>query len=183
MEEKKLKQLIKKSVNGHQKAFEKIMYLHGNQVLGYLMKLCANKEFAEDVYQEVWIKVYRKLNTYDQTKAFEPWLFTIARNTAFDFLKKHKNDPIPTIDEILLQDVRSSTPHESPMIETESQIHTALEQLSEMNRQIVVLRYMSDLSYDQIAKKLDCDVSTIKWRLYESKKQLKKFLEQKEDVS
>jgi RNA polymerase sigma-70 factor (ECF subfamily) len=183
MDEKELNQLIKKSISGHQKAFEKIMMIYGNRVMGYLLKLCSNKELAEDIYQEVWIKVYKKLITYDQNRTFEPWLITIARNTTLDFLRKQRNDPIPTEDDLLLQDVSYSTNHESLIIETESQIHAALDQLSNLNREIIILRYMNDLTYEQIAKKLNCDVSTIKWRLYESKKQLKKLLEQKEVIS
>ena len=85
--------LIEGSSEGDNAAFEKLLKRYLKSVYNFIYRLASDREVAEDLTQETFVKVWKNLRRFDQTKSFKVWIFTIAKNTAYDFLKKKKTIP------------------------------------------------------------------------------------------
>lgn len=172
---------IIKAKKGNKKALEKIIYMYGDNLFGYIYNMTRDTNTAEDIYQDVWIKVLMNLDSYKESQPFSPWLITVAKNTIYDYSRKEKKVSIRLI--INTQEDTQEDP-EKELIEKERlQILTEyINQLSEHDKTIIILKYFEELSNDEIANILKSDAKTIKWQLYEAKKRLKKKIYGKEDI-
>ena len=84
------KELVQRVKDGDVHAFEKLLFRYEKQIFFYILKFINQNENAQDIVQETFIKVYRSLKTFDPEYKFKTWLFTIATNTAYDWLRKAK---------------------------------------------------------------------------------------------
>jgi len=177
LEQKLFVKLINKALKGNKKAITKIIEMYSESVYGYILSLVKDKHIAEDLYQDVWIKVIKQLRQYDISKEFSPWLITVARNTVYDHFKKQKNQ-----DFIQNEAIKEIETPEHLFLKKEAimQLDKELAQLSWEYQQIIILRYFDDLSYDKIAEHLSIDSKAVKWKLHDAKKKLKVKLEGKE---
>jgi len=166
----------------------------GERVGGYAVKRFVitaydeeNKQAAEDITQETFIKVWKKIKKYNPDKNFKTWLFTIARNTAIDWLRKKRNlvfsnfennegenylenelvDPNPLPDKILTQ------------TEDQEFVEKLLQQLAPIYREVLILRYNNDLTFEEIAEILDKPLDTVKSQHRRALIILRKLIEQK----
>jgi|LGOV01.1.fsa_nt_gb RNA polymerase sigma-70 factor (ECF subfamily) len=168
---------ISKAKKGNKKAQEKIIGMYGNNLLGYIINVTHDLTSADDIYQDVWIKVLRNLKSYDVMRPFSPWLITIARNTIYDNKAKEKVIEFSKL-------IQSENGPEEELLEKErlTLLNNLIDTLSEYDKTIILLKYFEELSNEEIAIRLNSNSRTIKWQLYEAKKRLKKKTSGEEDL-
>jgi len=161
------------------------MYQH--RLMRYLTHLTGRKDEAEDLFQEVWLRVLRSGSSYNGTAPFDSWLFTIARNLFFDLKRRHR--PVVSLEEmnqtedgLSLFEVAEGRP--SPLeqfqtLEDTNSLNRAIVALSAEQREVLRLRYQEELALNEIAFLTHASLSTVKSRVYRAvaalKSQLQKF--------
>jgi RNA polymerase sigma-70 factor (ECF subfamily) len=147
-----------------------------HRLLRYLLYLTGNREMAEDLFQEVWMRVLTRGGQFNGKARFETWLFAIARNLVIDQRRKRTMASLDELFETGNEDDRplsfevtdeQPTPFENVAnVEDRERIATALMQLDTLYREVLVLRFHEELSLDEIAKVTRAPLSTVKSRLY-----------------
>ena len=139
----------------------------------YLLHLTANRERAEDFFQETWLRVLERGHQYDGKWKFEAWLFAIARNLVLDWHRRKKPQSIDSLagpDEDAAFDVkdeRSQSPLEQVLHgEQKSGVRQSLEKVPAIYREVLVLRFQEEMQLDEIAGVTGAPISTVKSRLY-----------------
>jgi RNA polymerase sigma-70 factor (ECF subfamily) len=140
---------------------------------------------AEDLTQETFVKVWRNLDKFDQTRSFRNWLLTIAQNTSLDYLKKKKSVPFSQFetengDNQLIDGLADKTPLVSQVLENRDKIDWlvgSLPELSEKSRQIINLHHDKELTFREIAEQLDEPINTVKSRYRRALIDLKNIFE------
>ena len=154
----------------------------------YLWALTGNREAAEDLFQETWIRVLEKGHLYNPRWRFETWLFSIARNLAIDLLRQRQPE---SLDALLSPDDagaarewpdrNSATPFETAAAgEQAERMKALLRHLSPEAREVLVLRFQEDMNLEEIAEVARIPVSTVKSRLYRGLETLRELLEKEE---
>ncbi len=191
-------ELVRQTLAGDPRAFGTIVERHQQAVFRILYRLLRNKQDAEDVAQEAFLRCYRRLATYDQARPFAPWLYRIATNQALSRLRrqtKYRVVPWDTyhnrISETQVagasQQVGNLSVREGPSMsldpeaawekkETRLEIVKALHGLKPPDRLIVILRYFEELSYDEIAYILQTRRNNIEVRLFRARQKLRSIL-------
>jgi RNA polymerase sigma-70 factor (ECF subfamily) len=158
-----------------------------DELLRYLLYLTSNREMAEDLFQEVWMRVLVRGSQFNGQARFDTWLFTIARNLVIDLRRKRTMASLDELFEGSRDDDRpmsfevaddEPTPFDHlASLEDREQIATALLQLDTIHREVLVLRFHEELSLDEIAKVTRTPLSTVKSRLYRGIAAIKPKLE------
>jgi RNA polymerase sigma-70 factor (ECF subfamily) len=158
-----------------------------HRLLRYLMFLSGNREMAEDLFQEVWMRVLTRGSQFNGKARFETWLFTIARNLVIDQRRKRTMSSLDELFETGGDDDRPMTfeiADQGPgpfdcmsNVEDREQIAEALLQLDTLYREVLVLRFHEELSLEEIAKVTHAPLSTVKSRLYRGMASIKPQLE------
>lgn len=172
MLEKSDHQLIAEHLAGEPQAFNLLVERYLSAVYGFLYRYVNNSPDAEDLAQEVFVKAWRHINRYDQTKKFKTWLFAIAKNTALDFLKKKKtlafSDLVtPEGDNPAIDNLTDPAPLPDDLFDRANLAETlkvALSKLPASYQQVLELYYHEDLNLREIAEILGASVDTIKSR-------------------
>jgi RNA polymerase sigma-70 factor (ECF subfamily) len=138
----------------------------------YVLHLTRNRHLSEDLVQEVFFRVLKYARTYDSSFSFPVWIYGMARNAYFDWLRKNRAE----VTSDGLAEVRSP----DPMLEevmTQKQdtafLEEALQQLSQDKREVLVLSRFHEMRYEEIARILECEVGTVKVRVYRALKELR----------
>src|SRR5208337_1409430 len=143
-----------------------------HRLLRYLAHMTHNQATAEDLFQETWIRVLEKGHQYDGKSRFSTWLMTIAHNVAIDHLRKKTPASLDEMrdpeDAAPFEPVASSpSPFEQASAsEDKARIQAALEQLSPIFREVLVLRFQEQMKLEEIAKLVGIPLATVKTRLY-----------------
>lgn len=148
---------------------------HGRRLYGLCMNLCRNREDADDLYQETWLKALKSFDQYDQTMEFEPWITRICINTFRDSCRKKKRSPF--------FDFFKSNEEKDAVMENTCQqqrsyveLRDAVDRLEEKLRVTVILFYFNGLDQKQTAETLNVPVGTVKSRLSTARKILKEMM-------
>ncbi len=176
--------------NGDQAAFEQLVRLYEKRVFALTLRMCSNREDAAEAAQETFLAVWQGLPNFRGESSFSTWLYRLASNACVDLLRRegrHRAAAGPSLDdEETRTDVPDSapTPHEqAERQELREQVEAGLRALSPDHRQVLVLRELHQLSYDEIARVLSLDVGTVKSRINRGRKQLRNFLVQSGNFS
>ncbi|NGZ77802.1 RNA polymerase sigma factor SigW [Saccharibacillus alkalitolerans] len=178
--------LVKLALKGDQRAFAEIVDLYKDRIFHLAYRMLSNRHEAEDVVQETFLRVYRNLDRYDPGQKFSTWIYRIGTNLSIDRLRKRK--PTYSLDaEIGDQDGADGyalipsdnrTPETEYMIsETRTTIHEAIDGLPPKYKTVMILRYLQELSLQEISDVLDMPVTTIKTRVHRGREFLRKKLE------
>lgn len=164
------------------RSYELLVQRHMNRVYSVVYRVVCNKEEAEDITQEVFVKVYNGLKKFDQKAAFSSWLYRIATNSALDALDKTKRRPQAVAPvrngkgeeeetEVLslLADANPGPEDASIQKELRECISRVLKKLDRDQARMLVLRDFDDLSYDEIARLLGAGLSAVKMRIHRSR--------------
>lgn len=149
----------------------------------YLRRLLGQSaEAAEDVLQDVFIKVYVNLNDYDRARPFGPWIYRIARNEALSFLRKRKTEPPLVTGEdaqIIIERLSDGTDVQemSERLRIEDKVRAAIMQLDLRYRDVLVLRFLEDKGYDEISEIMQVPPGTVATLINRGTKQLRSALE------
>jgi RNA polymerase sigma-70 factor (ECF subfamily) len=183
--------LAKLARNGDRNAFAELVELYKDKIFHLAYRMLNNKQEAEDAVQETFLRVYTNLHRYDENQKFSTWIFRIGTNLCIDKLRRRK--PTYSLDAEMTDGEGNDyyamlpsdedTPEKQLMVsETQAQLHRAIESLPEKYKSVVVLRYLHDMSLQEISDVLDMPVTTIKTRVHRGREYLRKRLEQEEQA-
>ena len=163
---------------GDQKAFAELMHRYKDSIYFMALKMVNNKEDAMDLTVETFAKAFEKLDKYQPDFAFSTWLFRVGTNNCIDFIRKKKlnTQSINSMvdddgDERPLQ-IKADTlnPEEESMRKQQSQtLKLLIDNLPPRYRNLIVLRYFDELSYEEIAEQLDLPLGTVKAQLFRAR--------------
>ena len=162
--------LIAKARRGDVEAYNLLVSRWEKRVYNYLLRLVSNREDALDVSQDVFLKAYQNLPKLDDPDRFSGWLFRIAHNEAFSLLRRKR----PETD--LAADPRPGTGARLFPVELSLAVQSALQRLSAEQREAVLLKVYQGFKFEEMARILECPVSTVKSRLYTGLEVLKTIL-------
>jgi RNA polymerase sigma-70 factor, ECF subfamily len=166
-------------------ALSELLARYQNRLYRYLLRLVRNETEAEDLFQQTWIRVAEKIRRYDPQRSFEAWLFTLARNLAFDHLRRVKPE---SLDEPRTEDPGSEprsaslASSERPVLEDILQrerallLTTAMASLPVIYREVLTLRFEEEMKLEEIARVVEVPLSTVKTRLRRSLESLRRNL-------
>lgn len=177
------KEMLLKISQGDKDLFGEFMELYQDKVYSLALKLMKNPHDAADASQEIFIKIYRFAGTFRGDSAVSTWVYSIASNTINTLLKKRPPDLGLTIDtcdgdefEFQIQDDSFSPEREYEKKEIKQILHRALDGLSNPHREILVLRDINGLSYEEIGATLGISEGTVKSRLWRARDALRECL-------
>lgn len=156
------------------KEFEIAYVNYKNIVYTYLYQLCCNHFLAEDISQDVFLKVYSNINKFRGESSLKTWILRIARNTYIDYMRKNK-ESISPIDELEMADTEQDPEREAINSERGRIITEVLKRLPEDYRTIIILREQQELTYDEIGRVMDFSPSNVKITLFRARKKFKEL--------
>jgi RNA polymerase sigma-70 factor (ECF subfamily) len=167
-------------------ALSTLIARYQNRLYRYLLRLVRQPAEAEDLFQQTWVRVAEKIRTYDPSRNFDAWLFTLARNLAFDHLRRVRpnslDEParVNSADESMISRLASADPGPLDQLlarERAGYLVSALENLPVIYREVLSLRFEEEMKLEEIAAVLAVPLSTVKSRLRRSLVQLRWVLE------
>ena len=164
--------LVMRCQLGDEQAFEQIVAEYDSRLRYYLLKLVGSRDAADDLLQDVWLDVYRGIPRLRDPTAFRAWIYRIARDRAYRLIRRsHRHQPLFDDQDYAAED------HEFTE-EDASCIHEAIETLSAEHRDVLLLRFIEDLSYAEIAEIAGCSQGTVKSRIHYAKQMLRRTIEE-----
>jgi RNA polymerase sigma-70 factor (ECF subfamily) len=165
---------------GDPDAFDAMLDRYRNRLYRYLLRLTANSAVAEDLFQETWLKVITRIHRYDERRPFAPWLFSVARNLAFDHLRKASPESLdePTESgEPKIARLGADEPGSLERLlegERRGLLERELEELPALHREALSLRFEEEMTFEEMAEVLSAPVSTVKSRVHRALATLRK---------
>jgi RNA polymerase sigma-70 factor (ECF subfamily) len=164
-------------LNGEERAFQELVERYQTRLLNFIFRTIGDRERAEDLVQEVFIRVYRHIHRFDRSKKFSTWVYTIASNLAKNELRNRSRNPL-----VLFQTMKGAAREDDDrplqFEDTTARpddlyrkrhlrelVEETVAQLPEHHRQVFVLRELEGKSYEEIAEITDCNLGTVKSRL------------------
>ncbi len=157
--------VAQRHLEGDPQAFGALVDRYQTRLLNFVNRTIGDRERADDLVQEVFIRVFRHLHRFDQTKKFSTWVYTIASNLAKTELRGRRRSPL-----VLHQalEVEDATAHPDDLLHRSylaDAVAECVRQLPEVLRDVFVLRELEGMSYEEIAEVTRCNVGTVRSRL------------------
>ncbi|MGD0483957.1 MAG: sigma-70 family RNA polymerase sigma factor [Gemmatimonadales bacterium] len=168
--------MVQACLDGDSRAFTELVLRYQTRLLNFVYRSIGDRERAEDLVQEAFIRVHRHLHRFDQAKKFSTWIYTIASNLAKNELRNRSRNPL-----VLFQAIRRNwEPDHRPLQFEDTQsrpddlfrkrhlrelVEATVSQLPEHHREVFVLRELEGKSYEEIAEITGCNLGTVKSRL------------------
>lgn len=173
-DDRRLAELV---LEGDDTAFEYLFDRYRDAIRRLLVQRLGHASEVDDLLQETFIKVYINLHRYNPAYTFGQWVYTIARNTFVDFIRRRQDD-LPIDERFASPPSLAPTPEESVInLQQRSQIESYLERLSPRYRQLIRLRFFDELSYEEIATKLALPLGTVKTQIHRAREQMCRFIQ------
>ena len=163
-------------LGGEERAFSELVERYQTRLLNFIYRTIGDRDRAEDLVQEVFIRVYRHLHRFDRSKKFSTWVYTIASNLAKNELRNRSRNPL-----VLFQTMQGANEDDDRPLQFEDTtsrpddlyrkrhlrelVEDTVAKLPEHHRQVFVLRELEGKSYEEIAEITDCNLGTVKSRL------------------
>ena len=162
--------LIEQCLGGDQVAWETIVRQNWRKVFNVAYKFVGKHDEAEDLTQDIFLKIFKALNTFDRRANFQTWIISISRNLCIDHYRSVRKERQTIARDIDSSDLQPATPERGPYAQAEhqdlrAQLRQALEALPITLRTAVVLRDLQELSYQEIADRLGLPEGTVKSRI------------------
>lgn len=164
--------LVEEILKGNKNRFEVLVNKYGDYVFGYIFKQVKDRNIAEEVVQNTFLKAFRNLGNFDRHKPFLPWIMKIARNDLMDHYRRESKRNAVDIDENF-QNIMDNNSEPTRVLEEKErlmEIDNIINSMKDKYRTLILLKYIQDMSYEEISKELNISVSKVKWRLYEARK-------------
>lgn len=163
-------QLAESAKAGDETAFKQLMDRYINAIYGFAFQYARNEEDAEDIVQDSFFKTWKHLRRFTKGRAFRPWLYAIARNTALDHLKKKRATVFSDLDDTeneipfadTLKDPEPLPPAVFENTETASLLEKAMEVLHPDHRAVLILHYHQEMTFEEIAAAMEKPMNTVK---------------------
>nr|WP_197480033.1 RNA polymerase sigma factor SigW [Paenibacillus swuensis] len=178
--------LVRLARNGDQTAFAELVELYKDKIFNLGYRMLNNRQEAEDVTQETFLRVYSNLEKYDETQKFSTWIFRIGTNLCIDRLRKKKpsysldaelNDGEGTDMYAMLASHDPGPENQVLLTETQDSIRKAIDSLPAKYKSAVILKYLHDQSLQEISDILGIPVTTVKTRVHRGREFLRKKME------
>ena len=159
---------------GDDDAFMKLVDRYSGRLLYYIRRLLEDADRSDDVLQEVWLTVYKKINTVRDASAFSVWLYRTARNRSIRLLRdESRYVSIEQYDESdFIDDDR-----EGLSFDDIDKLHRVLTTLSPEQKEAIVLRFFEEMSYQEISAIMGCSIGTVRSRIHYAKQELRRKME------
>ncbi|MXV15995.1 RNA polymerase sigma factor [Hufsiella ginkgonis] len=183
--------LVLRAKEGDQRAYAELMQRYKDAIYFMALKMLNNKDDAMDLAVETFGKAFENLDKYKPDFAFSTWLFRIATNSCIDFIRKKKLNVVSLNtmvdddgdDRPLQIKSDSLNPEESSIRKQQSkQLKMIVDNLPQRYRNLIVLRYYNELSYEEIARQLDLPLGTIKAQLFRARSLLYHIMDRKRKI-
>jgi len=166
-------QLIERAIAGDERAFAELVTRYQTAVYNLAYRMLGDAGEAEDAAQEVFLRIYRRLATYDADHRFSTWVLSIASHYCIDLLRRKRPWLVPLENISNWMRARNRGPEAMALaVEQQDTVRSLLAKLPEHYRLVLLLRYWHDLGYEEIAQVVDLPVSTIKARLHRARNAL-----------
>lgn len=159
--------LVERIQTGDQQAFERLLDAYETRVYRLALRFTGNETDAEDLTQEVFVGVYRGLARFRGDSALGTWIYRVAMNHCLEYRRKRRLDQIPLDEELMLasRDWHADPVQCADKQELSQRVEAAINSLSPLHRDVVVLHELQGLTYQEVAATLDVPVGTVKSRL------------------
>jgi RNA polymerase sigma-70 factor (ECF subfamily) len=175
------KQLIHRARQGDKDAYRRLVEAYQDRLFGLVYSLVHNREQCEDLIQEIFVKAYFALQSFEGQSAFYTWIYRIASNHCLDHLRKRRlqqisiDQPVEIESEVTFQDTLEAPASDSPgaTMEASMEATALLDELEPDQKLILTMRELEGHSYEDLAEMLDCPLNTVKSRLNRAREALK----------
>jgi RNA polymerase sigma-70 factor (ECF subfamily) len=158
---------------GDRDAFAELIKRYEKPLRYFVCRLLDDAQIAEDIFQETWLTVIRQIHTLRDADAFRAWLYRVARNKVYQQLRtKNRFSPLDENTAII-----NGNHDDVFCAEDAAKIHKCLKKLVPEHREVLMLRFLEQMSYQQIAEVLNCNPGTVKSRIYYAKRSLREKME------
>ena len=179
-------ELVGRARKGDLAAYDDLVRRYQERIYATIYHMTANHEDANDLAQEAFIKAFQALKSFKGGSSFYTWVYRIAVNKTINFLKQRKNKAHMSLDDLdfnaehdpdLVALISDKTPRrEVGLAELQEKLNIAMQKLSEPHRLVVTLHDVQGLSHEEIAKIMDCNIGTVRSRLFYARQQLQAYL-------
>ena len=178
--------LVRQSQKGDLAAYDDLVRRYQERIYATIYHMTANHEDAADLAQDTFIKAYQALKSFKGGSSFYTWVYRIAVNKTINFLKQRKNRTHMSLNDLdfnaehdpdFVALVSDKTPRrEAGLAELQEKLNEAMQKLSEPHRLVVTLHDVQGLAHDEIAEIMECNIGTVRSRLFYARQQLQAFL-------
>ena len=171
----KERDLINQARQGNQLSFKALVNKYKSQVAGLAYKMVGDYEDAKDISQNVFIKTYQNLNSFDAEKRFSTWLYRITMNASIDFLRKHRKHKMDNLDNLVGQLASPKDNTEKMFNDTliKWAVESTLDKLNSKQKSVFVLRDLEGLDIKEISQITQMPQATVRWYLHRARAKLK----------
>ena len=163
-------EIIISYLNGDKDAFTEVVNRYLKLIYNFTYRLVGNEKSAEDISQEVFLKAWKNLKKFDTEKSFKTWLFSIAKNSCIDYLRKRKDVSLSTFDsenggniiEDNLIDMELMADETFARKQDDEQLDIAMGTLSVIQKEVIILKYVNEMSLSETAEILGMSTDTVK---------------------
>ena len=178
--------LVRRARRGDLSAYDDLVKRYQERIYATVYHMTSNHEDANDLAQESFIKAFQALSSFKGGSSFYTWLYRIAVNKTINFLKQRKNRTHMSLNDLDFNaehdpDLMALISHKTPrrdagLTELQEKLNAALQKLSEPHRLVVVLHDVQGQSHEEIAKVMECNIGTVRSRLFYARQQLQSEL-------
>lgn len=175
--------LVEEARQGNRESFGELVRRYEDRLIRVILRFVRDRDLAEDLAQETFLRAYERLEQFDPSRRFGPWLFRVGVNLTLDYLRRRKRrgrwmlfseSPLERSPDPSVADPRKS-------LDMQQEVHAVLERIPEKYRTVLVLRDLENFSTSEIAAILDRKEATIRWRLAEARHRFKDLWEKRLD--
>lgn len=177
------RELVQAARKGDDHAFEELVRTYEKKVYHLALRMCGNQEDAYEVAQEAFLSAWRGMKFFRGDSSFSTWLYRLTSNAAIDFMRRERRQNAP--ENLSLDDEETyaepadtaPSPHQqAEKAELRQALIDGLRTLSAEHRQVLLLRELQGLTYEEIAQSLELDLGTVKSRIARAREKLRKYL-------
>src|SRR5208337_1032245 len=178
--------LVRRSQGEDMNAYDQLVRRYQERIYATVYHMTSNHEDANDLTQETFIKAFRALKSFKGDSSFYTWIYRIAVNKTINFLKQRKNRVQMSLNDVdfnvendpdLVALISDKNPRRDlNLSELQEKLNGAMQKLSEHHRMVVTLHDVQGLSHEEIGKIMDCNIGTVRSRLFYARQQLQAYL-------
>ena len=179
-------ELVRRARSGDLQAYDELVKRYQERIYATIYHMTSNHEDANDLAQESFIKAFQALKSFKGGSSFYTWLYRISVNKTINFLKQRKNRTHMSLNDLdfnaehdpdLMALISDNTPRRAAgLTELQEKLNAALLKLSEPHRLVIVLHDVQGQSHEEIAKVMDCNIGTVRSRLFYARQQMQSYL-------
>lgn len=179
--------LISRAASGDSAAFSELMSIHERRMYAVALRMCTNREDAQDCLQDAMLRIYRSIASFKGQSSFSTWVYRITMNTCLDELRRRKSRGSTSLDSLLENGWSPSDDGGMPekhalASEQRRMLNRAIAELPEDMRSAIVLRDVQGFAYDEIAEMLETNIGTVKSRISRGREKLRQILKENAEL-